>query len=956
MNVDRFLIGVDVGGTNTDAVLVKNNSIIARHKTTTTENITEGIFRAVQALFDQHKGLEQKIQSINIGTTHLLNALLQGKDLNKPLVLRLADPITNALPPAVDWEDCSRQFLGECHIISGGYEYNSTEIGELNCAEIESLAHKTLTENINSVAITGVFSPVKQEQEEIVGHIFKKINPSIGISLSHTLGDLGLLGRENATIVNALLFDQYSHVSEAIKQAVQNLQMVAKVFLTQGNGTKRRIEAGSSTPLLTLNSGPINSVKGAACLAEVKDAVTVDIGGTSTDVGILKNGEPVNENSRFNIAGINFNFTTPRFNSFALGGGTIITVNDNDKQLKLGPESVGRELSIKALAFGGNTLTPTDIAIALGRLKIDKVDEKDVREAITRFVALFSPSENIEEFIKRVDDAIYHKMTEGIINILDSMENIPENLVLVGGGAKLFDLNRLNKDLVPNKFKAILLPETADVANALGAAMSLIGATYRKVYLLAKLKFEDAKKEAYEAAKALAIQRGAEPTSITLSSVGQIPLSYLPDDPSQLSVSVVGQDRGESESTLESELIASNNFSLPIESKASSIQKNAELVEELKLDRLKIEGLKTLSVRNIDDIAIGAGLLGSGGGGSPEFARLMTAHAIKKGNAVQIVSLEDLPDNATTVMCGGMGSPNILSERLFTEHAGINCIRILENEINRKIDALIIAEGGGTNALYPLYLGALLDIPVVDADCMGRAFPALQMTTPNIYGTFETTQIVISNGLTHQILSAPNLFELEQKARPVVVEMGCAVSIALTQMTGAQVKKWTIKDTLSTLQRMGKAIRTTSQQPFNIRLEALNKILADTDYQKAELLSEGKINGIRRTESGGFSLGGFTIMNLQDKEIIEVGFQNENLIVRKKSNKQNLAQVPDLITIVDKNTFQSISCEDLRYGQEVGILKMNAPKMMRSEEAMKVVGPGAFPLGKIFEFLDSLNV
>lgn len=696
-------------------------------------------------------------------------------------------------------------------------------------------------------------------------------------------------------------------------------------------------------------------------MAQVKDAVTVDIGGTTTDVGILKNGEPINENSRYELAGIKLNSTSPRFNSFALGGGTVIS-KDEYGNIKVGPESVGREIFSQSLAFGGSVLTPTDIAIYFERLSFENVDTTAFKKALS----LFSGGEDPDIFIKKVDRALHEKLVEGIQLILDSMEHIPPNLVLVGGGAKLLDIKQLEVEPLLQRFRAIIIPDEGSVANALGAARSMIGATYKKLYYLAKdvlsqenalqetkhlIRLRDAENDAFQEAKRLAILLGAEENSIFKSSVNQVPFSYLPGDPSQISVTAVGRDGGHDLGVVQntSPIVFPSRHQDDFQATANS---NIGRFMGIQGQPLKIDNLRSLTTSDIDDIAWGAGILGAGGGANPEFARLMSANILRQGKQIRMVSCDDLPDEALAVLCGGMGSPNILSERLITSHEGSNVIKMFEEKIGRKIDVLVVIEAGGTNALYPLFMGGLLDIPVVDADCMGRAFPQLHMMTPYIYGDIQKTQLTMSNGLTSQFVEANGMKELESAARQMLVDMGCVVSIALLPMSGKEVHSQTIRGTMSLLQQIGASLKVSQRQPFNMRLEALNEVLADSEYEKAVSLCEGKIRGLHRSEEGGFSMGGFTIHSSPFD--LEVGFQNENLFARNKDTGEIIAQVPDLITIVDKNTFQVISCEDLRYGLDVAVLKLTAPKILKTEQALKVLGPEAFPLAKLFAFLDSM--
>lgn len=962
MDTRIISIGVDVGGTNTDAVLLQGNELVAKHKTTTTSDITTGIITAIKALFESCQHLKKEVKSVNIGTTHLLNALLQRQGLAKPLVIRLAAPYSGALPPAIDWpEGLQEQLIEQTHIEDGGYEFNATEIRPLNAEKLAQLATQAAARKTFSVAITGIFSNVNPSQEEEAGQIFRDADPSMKVSLSHTLGEMGLLARENATILNACLIEQHQKVRQAFKLAMDSVGIDAQVFLTYGDGTKSNLEDNSSTPLRTLNSGPINSIKGAAVLANISDAVTVDVGGTSSDVGLLRKGEPANESSRFKIGGINCNFTSARLNSFALGGGTIISI-DQHGNIHLGPESVGKDFSSKALVYGGDILTPTDIAVALGRLNIGTIKDAAI---LKQKISQFSQGEDIDSFIQKVDKAIHTQLAEGIKEILDSIEYIPATLVLIGGGATLFNFD-LYPALIPPQITKITIPLGADVANAFGAAKSLIGGRSVQIYSYDNLtqaqKISEARvfaiSQATENAKNLAIARGADPSTLKLSTMSEIHFNYLPGNYHQISLAMVGEDSGKNVFTSASQTPI---FPLlKLENSKLKLEKSVKTKEVFTLESLPLQwtNLRILSGEEVDDIALGAGLLGSGGGGNPEMGRLLVRLAIKTGKEVRLVSHEDLPDSALTVACGLVGSPIVGYEKLFCIQEGVEAVWQIEKHMGKKIDALVVGEGGGTNALYPLFVAAALNIPVVDGDCMGRAFPSPHLAVPNIDNRYLHKIAAISNGQSSKTIEADGFALIGKGISEAVVQLGGSFTLAFMPMTGKEVKAWTIEGTLSTACKMGEAIRKSQGKPLNERLDSLNEVLRTTDYEKAERIFEGKIIHLR-CETEGTSFGAFVVED-QLKERVEVGFQNENLLVQKR-NKLNeieiLAEVPHLITIVDKNNLHPICCEDLRYGQEVIILKMLAPKEWRTESGLKLAGRDAFPLAmeKIATFLDSFK-
>lgn len=971
-SIAGVVIGVDVGGTNTDAVLLDQGRLVARIKRPTTEDITTGIVQAITGLFEKNEPLKAQVTGINIGTTHLLNALLQRRGLDKPLVLRLAAPATTAVPPAIGWDEQIKKELlnDDIYTIGGGFEFNGTPISALDREALFELARYIKAKHIKSVAVTAVFSNLSRSQEEEVRTIFKRHNPELEVSMSHMMGGLGLLERENATILNACLASQNAVMKHALYKALKQLAIKAPLFITYGDGTKDRLDDASAIPLRTLKSGPINSLKGAALLTNymngiasgstqeiIDDAVIVDIGGNTSDEVMLISGAPVKENSAYTIEGIRCNFSSARFHSFGLGGGSIITI-DALNRIKIGPESVGKDLVAKALVYGGSTLTPTDIACALGRLKLGTVDLVTLKKRIAACTG-----ESVDTFIDRVDNAMHVKLVEGIRYLTDSLEKVPKTLLLVGGGACLFDRVYL-KSLLNNRFERIIIPPLADIANALGAAASLISGTSVGIYDFARQTSQEAIREATDLAIATALKKGALSEGIKTVDERTYSLNYLQGDPKQVTVTVAGPDGGKhshsslseaSESTLhdtiEPALLPQYEQLVHIKKKQSEME---EYIRQARAGRKPLPGIKLLTPLDINDISRGAGILGSGGGGNPEMGRLMALNAIKRGYAIQMISSEDLPDDAFVVDFGGVGSPEVSSERPSSIIEGVQVIHLMEKRSGKKVTALLLGEAAGSNATEPLLVAAILDIPVIDCDCMGRAFPQIDMTTPHIYGTFTEFYAAVSNGVKKALIEAENFADLEEKVRVATVEMGGAVSCAMSAMSGAQVKKWTIKGTLSVAQAIGRSLREAHRQPFTASLKVLNEVLAQTDYKEAHVVFEGRIINLTKGISNGFSIGGFTVINTAQTKV-DVGFQNENLIAQDHGTKKVLALVPELITIVDKNNFQPICCEDLRYGQEVVILKMSPPAMMNTEKARKIVGPQAFQIDGILGLLTERN-
>ena len=215
---------------------------------------------------------------------------------------------------------------------------------------------------VQAVAVSGVFSPVNPAHEEQAASLIRQEAPDLRVTLSHEIGRVGILERENAAVLNASLAEFAEHIIRGIQEAVTSLGLDVPLFLSQNDGTLMDADFAIKYPVFTIASGPNNSMRGTAFLSGVRDGIVVDIGGTSTDAGALSNGFPREASVAVVIAGVRTNFRMPDVYSIALGGGSIVGTGP----LSIGPKSVGYRLSEEGKVFGGSTLTATDLAVAGG--------------------------------------------------------------------------------------------------------------------------------------------------------------------------------------------------------------------------------------------------------------------------------------------------------------------------------------------------------------------------------------------------------------------------------------------------------------------------------------------------------------------------------------------------------------------------------------------------------------
>ena len=507
-------IGVDVGGTNTDAALLRGNEVLATIKTATTADVTSGVSNAIRSVLTAAGVAGSEIGGVMIGTTHFLNAVVEGRHLEKTGVLRLCGAATRALPPMIDWPDELRALVdGGVALVGGGVHFDGAEIAPLDGMAIRAACADWRRMGVGTVAICSVFALVDARMELAAAEIVANEMPDVAISLSHRIGRTGLLQRESAAILNASLHRIGKETVAAFRAAFASLGLTCPLYLTQNDGTLMSADYAERFPVFTIASGPTNSMRGAAFLTGLTDAAVIDIGGTTTDIGMLVGGFPRSRSEGAVIAGVRTNFRVPDVFSFGLGGGSIVRP---DGMLAIGPDSVGFRLPQKALCFGGDTLTATDIAVAAGLA--DLGDKSRLRHLDAGLVR-----------------AALAKMKTDVENVLDQMKPGPEAIpaVLVGGGSVLMDglLEGTSQSLKPPHFGS---------ANAIGAAIAQVSGEVDSVVSLEGTTRESALERVVAEARSRAVEAGAAPATVTLAEVEETPLSYLPGNAIRIAAKVVG--------------------------------------------------------------------------------------------------------------------------------------------------------------------------------------------------------------------------------------------------------------------------------------------------------------------------------------------------------------------------------------------------------------------------------
>lgn len=515
-----YRLGIDVGGTNTDAVIMEGRSVLSGVKASTTEDVTTGVIEALEGAIAKAGIERQRIGMVMIGTTHFTNAVIERKHLNHVAAIRLGLPATACLPPMVDWPTDLRDAVGHhtC-LVRGGYEFDGRTIAPLDEEELVRIATDIRIKNVKAAAVTSVFSPINAQMEVRARAVIEKYCPGLPIVLSSDIGRIGLLERESAAIMNASLLPLAARTVDAFGKALADAGLSCPFFITQNDGTLMSAATVRSFPVLTFASGPTNSMRGAAFLTGFKEAIVVDIGGTTTDVGALQHGFPRQAATVVDVGGVRTNFRMPDVFSIGLGGGSLVRRNHLD-EVTVGPQSVGYRISKEALVFGGEILTVTDIAVALGKASVG------------------DPSK-----VKNIDPVLVTAAHEQIVTMLGKsversrVSSAPIPVIAVGGGAILMP-DRLG-DL------PVVRPENFAVANAVGAAIAQISGEVDRVYALEKgLTREVCLKQAQDEATQRAIAAGAIAETIQVIEREDVPLAYLPGNATRIHVKVVGEMGG----------------------------------------------------------------------------------------------------------------------------------------------------------------------------------------------------------------------------------------------------------------------------------------------------------------------------------------------------------------------------------------------------------------------------
>ncbi|CDK26230.1 unnamed protein product [Kuraishia capsulata CBS 1993] len=957
-----LLIGVDVGGTNTDSVLLnpedfdkENRGVLAWYKSPTTSDVSVGIENAIDTLFSNCSASKFEVASVTIGTTHFINAVVEQDRarLDKVAVLRLIGPYAAHAPPFGGWpEGLAKITRGYVKSLDGGVYVDGREVKPLNVAQIKEAISEVKALGIKAVAIVGLFSPMSHTHEDTVAEMVKKEIAGVNVVVSHSVSGISFIERENATILNASIMGFAKKIITSFRAAVRRLGMNCPVMLTQNDGTISPASEAMQIPVRSFSSGATNSMRGASFLcskeAETvgKSVLVVDIGGTTTDVGLLlPSGFPRQSASYSDVGGVRTNFSMPHVESIGLGGGSIVRINGTD--VTIGPDSVGAEITKKALIYGGSVATTSDMTVAM------------LQDQGSDLQLLGTPKLVKGKFNGDIQKAYSAEVKVLLETVLDRMKTSPEPLpVLLVGGGSIIAPDHLEGASV------VLRPPYFGVANAIGAAIGKLSSSLQTIKKVSP--GSDNKDEILTELKAKAVDdvvaKGARRETVVMADYSASPIPYVLNT-IMFTVKVVGEVDYETLTYADSQGdgLADCTVGGGEIVKDSSFKDDATVAKtiDIKTYRPTVNSKNQwiLSLTDLEFIRTGVYILGCGGGGTPYPQYLELKAMLEKGDVIRLVDPKNVQeysdknhDTKDVVIVGFLGSPTVAEEQIHGSDL-MDAYKLLVSETKQEANLVIDFEIGGANGMRGLFFGSSsqLNVPVVDGDLMGRAYPYVYQILPTVYSdsaVYAPSAMSDGNGNNLVMKDAISDFMVESVYRASLAEMGAHCGTA-AYLSSNQVVNHSVHNSFSLAWRIGRAVHIAR---ISSEIDHLPQKIIDAvgGNNTAKHMFSGKIVGVERRLFKGHVYGECLIQDANDEsKYLNVPFKNENIHAERRdsptSKGEIIASCPDLISVIDQDTGEALGTAEYRYGLLVFVLAMSpSNKWTDCAKGIAIGGPAAF--------------
>jgi len=971
-------LAIDIGGTHTDGVFLANGKIMASGKIKTSKEPAADLGKLIKQLQSETGISLTEIDEIDLGTTKFVNDLSQGKDLNKFAAIRLGYPnSTLFLPGEILPESLQKTLPTSMRIIAqGGKDLAGHDSVPINPAEIRAIAQSIKTfneaaiepsEKIHAIALSGIGSYVDPAQEREAEAILRTILPDMAISLSHQIGGgPDILGRESATQLNAMLQRSAQQFFASLQKCLAGLgfKPAIKIGLRDVSGGLVNMEFAKRYPIMVTASGPINSVLGALQLVQSdsaqRNAIVIDIGGTTSEVEWAKEGTAQAASGNVNIAGVKANLPNAK--------GVLSLTTGGDSRVLIDHENVSFGESDVPWVFGGTGehFTLTDAAVAAGCIELGDTAKVNAIDKTQAWQVL-------NEFYRQVAKTIKARVVNSVRGSSKAGDKIAMPIIIVGGGHGLINQDCLREAIRVHcsdsclQVTDIIIPEHAEVANAVGAADH----TVRYVHEIACMGNDP---DNIDSIATESIEKRFSEKGLRVSNVRR---QRLPDDriPYSLgeykarfqvhaSIELADVGVGQSSSDItKTELTASSPETSPMPIMPDLGNDVALLKKDLIAACVKTNRLpyRSLSRQDIADMVDGASFLGAGGGGPENIARMVGLKALataeQNGAELKIIDEKNIPDDALIFIYGYLGTPSVAMEQLVSKHEGLYTIKKIIDDLkaqgqwqNDKPILFAAGEDGGANALMHLGLSSELNLASANVGFMTTARPGPQFMSLNIEKhrkQLPPMSMLLSNALDQSETVAcdesNDLAAAGYQAFGACIKLGKSASLSFYPIEWRHLKNMCFKNTLTTAIAVGRCLRE-----HGCDLQQLNKVMSNTEYGQAKVLASGNINVIKSLSSP-MDTGSIWLHDeTRPDEQFEILYQNEMLAVKKHNLAtgavETLEHTPTILTMVDSKTGQVIQISDLLSHddrRQVSLIALEAPQKCYQADHMMVMGPEA---------------